>query len=304
MRRALVAEQTSYVNRMFAALGSSIDWENFVPSLSQALTERNYPSDRRIREVLPARPLYAKDATRERTVILLERVNRHLSQGTGGFTDLDGKATIEHILPQKPDAQWQQELGEGWQEVAREWTHTLGNLTLVTGEWNSSLSNEPFSHKKPRLAKHALLLNSKHFSQDIPVWDALAIEARAKWLTERVLEVWPSFALEAEAAPVTSTFATPTAIIIRGQKTELSSWRGAMRAVGKRAVESEADFEALALSAPSLVSAQKFPHGEHLLSNGWHLNTNWSGAETRKHCAKLLALLGVGPDEWHIEEAS
>ena len=302
LRRFLVAEQTAYHNKMFAALGASIDWAQFVPSLSKALIERNYPSDRRIREVLPTRPLYDKNAARERTVLLLERVNLHLSAGSGGSTILNSKPTIEHILPQTPGAQWQEALGENWREAVREWTHTLGNLTLVTGDWNSSLSNAPFSHKKPRLAGHALLLNSKYFSRDIPTWDAHAIEERGKWLTEQVLEIWPSFV--PELGEVVASYATPTAIVIRGHKTEVSSWRGALRAVGKLAVESGADFDALSRSFPSLISANKFPHGEHLLANGWHLNTNWSGAEIKKHCAKLLAALAVAPDEWRIEEAS
>jgi hypothetical protein len=74
--------------------------------------------------------------------------NRYLSDGTGGYTVLSSKATIEHILPQKLTDAWKASLGEGFERTFQDYLHTLGNLTLVTQGWNSSLSNSPFSVKR------------------------------------------------------------------------------------------------------------------------------------------------------------
>lgn len=104
-----------------------------------------------------------RSQTREKTCLILESVNKYLSAGSGGFTALDGAPTIEHIMPQTLDASWKKMLGSDGDRVYRECLHTLGNLTLVTQEWNSTLSNAPFAAKKERLARHALKINSTYF---------------------------------------------------------------------------------------------------------------------------------------------
>jgi len=64
-----------------------------------------------------------------------------------GYTVLDAAPTVEHIMPQKLSTEWQNALGPLWQQVHAEFLNTFGNLTLVTGEWNSSLSISPFPIK-------------------------------------------------------------------------------------------------------------------------------------------------------------
>jgi hypothetical protein len=177
-----------------------------VGSLKRVLSNRGYPGDARLRQLLATRPLYDKSTfTRDRTTLVLDAVNRHLSAGTGGYTVLSGASTIEHILPQSMGPEWLDELGPNAEDLHREYVHTLGNLTLVTQDWNSSLSNAPFAIKRKRLAGHALRLNSDYFSEEIAAWDEAAIRARGAFLVEQILAIWPALAPGAvQAAPAAS----------------------------------------------------------------------------------------------------
>jgi hypothetical protein len=73
---------------------------------------------------------------------VLERLDRLLSEQ---LVVWDGQKTVEHILPQNPNA------GE-WSHFDREQresiTDTIGNLVLLTSRKNSSASNLPFPEKR------------------------------------------------------------------------------------------------------------------------------------------------------------
>ena len=208
MRRFLANEPTNYLNKMFPLLWRHIDTSNFVPTLQTALLARNYPSDTRIRQILLTRPLYRNNqSTRKQIVFLLEHINRQLSAGTGGYTVLDHSATIEHILPQTLSPEWKAELGSSASRVV-EFIHTIGNLTLVTSEWNTALSNGPFTSKKAKLASHALRLNSAYFVQNIPLWNETTITERSQHLIDRILSIWPSLKTEIDEEEVTSDAST------------------------------------------------------------------------------------------------
>ena len=193
VRRYLAGEPANYLTKMFPGLWSQVDVSDPVNSLKELLSSKGSPSDSRLRQRLETRQLYDTSApTRTRTGLVLERINRSLSAGTGGHTVLSSAATIEHILPQNPDEDWTDDLGPDAERVMRDNLHTLGNLTLVTQDWNSSLSNKSFAIKRQRLSGHALRLNSDYFGQEISSWDEEAIRARTAWLTDRIIEVWPA----------------------------------------------------------------------------------------------------------------
>ena len=194
VRRVLAGEATNFLNKLFPGLWGQIDKANPVDSLRLLLAVRGYPSDARLRAALATRSLYDKsELTRSRTALVLETINRHLSSGSGGYTVLSGAASIEHVMPQSAGPDWLDELGDGAEETHRELLHTLGNLTLVTQEWNSSLSNAPFAIKRKKLAAHALKLNADYFGrEDVTAWDASAIRERASYLTDQIIAIWPS----------------------------------------------------------------------------------------------------------------
>ena len=194
VRRYLAGEPQSYLNRMFPSLWAELDLKNVVPSFKDALSRKNYPSDRKLRRALELRKLYDKsEPNRRRTGFVLAAVNRKLSEGTGGFTVLDGAATIEHIMPQRIGDDWKNDLGIMWEQVHRDYLHTLGNLTLVTAGWNSELSNSSFQNKQIKLSSNALRLNTSYFSQELARWGREEIRERCEKLSDTITAIWPSF---------------------------------------------------------------------------------------------------------------
>ena len=71
--------------------------------------------------------------------------------------------------------------------------HTLGNLTLVTGPLNSTMSNAPWIDKKEELKKHSTLFLNKELVNDEEriIWDEEAIENRAHQLYHAAVKIWP-----------------------------------------------------------------------------------------------------------------
>jgi uncharacterized protein with ParB-like and HNH nuclease domain len=304
IRRLLLGRSISDLNKMFARLASDLDFADLVPSLKAALSRQRYPSDEHLRSFLPVTKMYAASAARKRAVLVLGRVNLHLSHGSDAYTVLAGAATIEHILPQNPSAAWKHELGEETDSTNNEWGDTPGNLTLVTGEHNSVLSNAPFAIKKEKLAVHGLKLNSAYFgARDIAVWDGEAIHDRGKWLTEQIIQIWPSLAPERSGrAPANpnSIKEIPILLQIDEHQWPLAAWRDLLRAVGEFLLAQGTDFDALSVKNPTVLSRQPFLKGHHALSNGWHLNLHYNAKDVMRHSKKLLQTAGVSSDRWQL----
>lgn len=300
VRRFLIDAPTHGTNKMFAAASRALDWDNFLPSLKTHLAGQKYPSDGRIRQLFPTRSLYNKPNINARVVMLFEIINRRLYQGSDVVPHLESAATIEHILPQTLSSWWENHLGESAEIIANEWKHTVGNLTLVTQSYNSSLSNDSFPEKQSKLLSHGLKLNSQYFAQPIEVWNAEAIAERADWLTDLILEIWPSFAPTVEVGE-TSAGSTPVTLHLDSEIIPVQSWREVFRQVAKYVQTHGADFLVLENRLSHLVRSTPFSHGNHDLGNGYFLNTNWSGESTRKNCARLLEAAGLSDVEWKVD---
>ncbi len=67
---------------------------------------------------------------------------------------------------------------------------TIGNLTLLTQQLNSTESNGPWKLKKGALLKYSKLLMNSHV-QDEEVWDEKAIMKRGMLIAEKAKLLWP-----------------------------------------------------------------------------------------------------------------
>ena len=307
VRRFVCGEPTAYLNKMFASLSQSVDFENLPASLPAVLNRKNYPSDDKIRQIAPRRDFYGKTGVREKTIMIFERINAAFYAGTDVLPVIGGTPSIEHILPQTLSAWWHAHLGSEAERIADEWRHTLGNLTLVSGSYNASLSNDSFSEKRDKLRSHGLKLNSEYFgaNANIERWDARAIQARADWLIEKIIEVWPSF--EQERTTV-KTAAIPTcaplSVTIRNISTPTKYYSDVMRAVGEFLVADGADFENLSEKFPHIIAPQATGRMPHQLSNGWFIELHSNTATKKDYCRRLLQFHSVSDDEWSIEECA
>jgi len=103
--------------------------------------------------------------------------------------------TVEHVLPQKwRISDWPLATDTPETRAGRErLLHSIGNLTLVTQAFNSSLSNAAFSVKRPEIVTTSLLMLNTHFQAygDNDAWTEEEIVARAEALLDHALKIWP-----------------------------------------------------------------------------------------------------------------
>ena len=303
VRRFLTGEPTNYLNKVFPTLWKEIDTSNFIPSLKDVIINHNYPADYAVLQKGLSTKMYGNSSiTRSKTALLLDSINIHLSEikNQGGHTVLNGPATIEHILPQNPGEQWITDIGDNFNNISGQYLHTLGNLTLVTTEWNSALSNLPFSDKKPKLANHALLLNQEYFARPITCWNENAIQTRARFLLQNILEIWP--AIGEIPAPNKASGTKPYKLILLDQEFEVNSWRDVAMKTTEAIAEMVESFDVYAESLPSYLSKKPFIGTCRQLSNGWYLYVNLSANAIKYYCRSLIANVGFASQDWQVKE--
>ncbi len=304
VRRYLTSEPTNYLNKMFPILWRELSPTKLVETLKKVIVTKNYPSDSNIRRDLITERLYGRGSqVREKIVLVFESINRYLSikNHAGGYTILDNPPTIEHIMPQSLSPEWKAHLGNGWEQTYKDYLDTIGNLTLVTQEWNSELSNSPFEKKKGRLANHALKINNEYLSRSIQRWNDKSILERANFLIDSILEIWP----ELGTPPVTqkSTGRKPRSLTIMGQSFVVNSWRDVAYYTAQVVSELVDDFDnRIAEQMQSYFDKQEYKSACRQLPNGWWLYLNLSAASVKSFCRNMISLAGIPDDDWQLEE--
>lgn len=153
-----------------------------------------WPDDDRFRAAWTHNQLYKGSNTR-RVQAILEGIELQLSPGHFEYRTDPKKLSVEHVLPQKwkpadyplPDAT------DAAKASRSRLIHSVGNLTLVTPEFNTTLSNGPFEDKRPALAKESALALNAYFQdlRDDDGWDEKRIIVRAEALFPFALKAWP-----------------------------------------------------------------------------------------------------------------
>lgn len=121
--------------------------------------------------------------------------------GDNGRKTPDTVSSIEHIMPRAWDGEyWRTSLDEKIEDSRRRnrSLHTIGNLTLVTPELNSRLSNNGWRNKQILIADEGgddeskkLLMNQQLIQQSPERWDVEEIDNRASYLFEVARRIWP-----------------------------------------------------------------------------------------------------------------
>jgi len=275
VRRMLVGD-SGYTNRMFPNIIKLINHANYPDSLGLILARRRSVPDTRLRLELPNRPVY-DNTKQDRLRFIFEEVERYLWRGTDGRASLDGKATLEHILPQALSEEWKESLGVGYEETHKDYTDTLGNLTLVTQSLNSGkLSNYSFERKVEVFRHHALRLNSHYFSAFDGTWDSDAIRQRADALIDTILKVWPSLGDtensdgDSYISPVSVKGKLAAGLTFLNEEYPLNSWKAILVKMCECAIQYGADFEEITQNTTYL-RHEKIGYHSIELSNGYYL---------------------------------
>ena len=211
-RRAVCGFTTKGYNRVFMRLLEVVTNAQEKPeeALRDALLKlrgdsQTWPTDEEFSERWTNRAVYLELRPAKVCGVLraLEYASRGSFQGSQEVPE-QSKLSVEHVLPQA----WE---GDGYypimditdeHRVARNhMIQTFGNLTLLTGPLNSSVSNSPFldhegegmtiEGKKAGLGKSALVMNTYFSRPALQTWDDAAIRIRAGATLAAALLVWP-----------------------------------------------------------------------------------------------------------------
>lgn len=154
-----------------------------------------WPNDQELRNMFLTAPLY-QWLTRGRLRMVLTGIEEQLRTDMAESQEVPKNLHIEHIMPQAWHRNWSLPGGEEDDSDAATYRdqsiHTIGNLTLVNGRLNSSLSNAPWESKRETLGDHSVLfLNKQLVNKGPEIWDEQAIEKRAGWLHNKAVKIWP-----------------------------------------------------------------------------------------------------------------
>ena len=158
----------------------------------QVSNAREWPSDYTVASTLESSPLY-RLLTRGRLRLVLEAVESRLRSNMAEQPEVPKGLTIEHLMPQSWEPYWA--LPESVDvEIARhrrnQLVQTIGNLTLVTGRLNATMSNGPWESKREGLLEHSTLTLNSELMTSVQ-WDEEAIQHRSRHMANLVLDVWP-----------------------------------------------------------------------------------------------------------------
>ena len=161
---------------------------------------RSWPSDEDIRWHFVNRPMYNVVGQRNIRLILGE-IDRHVREASAATEPIAVEydaLTIEHLMPQQWRQNWPLDADDAEstahaEQLRNENLHKVGNLTLISGPLNSSLSNAGWQARRAGIAEHSSLRLNASIVHDArwDEWDESRIQERSAELARFVCRVWP-----------------------------------------------------------------------------------------------------------------
>ncbi len=193
-RRAVCGFGSNGLNKIFLSFIKKIDKDQYLESikahfLSLEKTTGKFPKDSEFRDSLITIDFYHF----KKIEYFLERLENFDTKEPVNTQE----CTIEHIMPQTLNLEWERDLGENFQAIHEKYLNTIGNLTL-TG-YNEKYSNNSFQEKRDMekgFKQSSLKLNQS--LKDLEVFGEKEIEKRANDLADWALKIWTYPNLDAE----------------------------------------------------------------------------------------------------------
>ena len=129
-----------------------------------------------------------------RVVMVLRALEAELHGPKTEHVAVQGPLSVEHVMPQAWESHWPLPgmLAEQIEIGARSaLLHDFGNLTLVTPNFNSALSNRSASEKLPDIDRHSALMLNRDFGGGRSTWTEQDIRDRSGRLFQLAKKVWP-----------------------------------------------------------------------------------------------------------------
>ena len=201
VRRWLCGRTSKNYNRLFAAMTRDLrKMATLEPvTIRQRLLEPTgvdaWPTDAELESTWLHDPIY-KRVKSEGIQMVLRAVHDARLTSKQEHVELPEGLTVEHVMPQSWGAHWPAPPAgaasdeETSEERRDRLIHTFGNLTLLTQELNSDVSNGAYAEKRKHITLDSLLLLNHDF-QALDTWDEAAILARGKALLAFAKKTWP-----------------------------------------------------------------------------------------------------------------
>lgn len=198
-RRNICGVGTNALNKIFLNLNKDIirydgSADNYVDKLKYNLINKRdsgrFPKDEEFYENLNNKEVYLMRGGFKN--YLFNKIENYKTVETKDIYNHldDGTYSIEHIMPQKLNDDWFEELGDNAEEIHEKWIHKLGNLT-ITG-YNSDMGNSSFTKKRD--GKHGFKKSGIRMNRDLALldsWGEEEIEKRQRDLLNlSVYEIW------------------------------------------------------------------------------------------------------------------
>lgn len=232
MRRMICNLTGKHYNRYFVDLIRNIDRNGMLSAaaVGEHMAKSNadsirYPDNQALSAAIADLPLYGRLA-QPKVRAILEALDGYAHTSKSEAQPLPSGLTIEHVMPQAWADHWPLEKNAvtnpdtGEHDLLKEQRaqqrrdrliNTLGNLTLITGSLNPSLSNAAWADKRPELMKFSKLNLTRYFHEaEADDWNETAIARRTGYLYAQLIKIWPSLP-QVEAASVQGQRSATTA---------------------------------------------------------------------------------------------
>ncbi|KAB2581488.1 hypothetical protein BS297_30570 [Rhodococcus erythropolis] len=189
-RRVLGITQAE--NKFYPVLGKRLvdlsESQDKAASLFRQLSSQEYalrlPNDDEMVSRLRSLNFYNLGRSRNYPKLLLSMAEQHLTKSRPAWDD--SRLQLEHIMPQKLNADWRRMLGEDSESVHQELVNNIGNITLI--RHNQELGNKSFDEKKETYAGQSGLQVTQNRIIDQDAWDVASIRRRQDYLIDLITQ--------------------------------------------------------------------------------------------------------------------
>lgn len=196
-RRAVCGLGTNSLNKVFPSFTKHIQKDEYFKNLKVHfvyLTEKQrFPNNFEFKDSFITKEYNPKKTKKNKS--FLERLEIFDTKEPVNTQE----CTIEHIMPQTLNLEWERDLGENFEAIHKKYLHTIGNLTL-TG-YNQEYSNKSFQEKRDMekgFKQSPLKLNQGLKDKDLESFGEEEIKKRANDLADWALKIWTYPKLDAE----------------------------------------------------------------------------------------------------------
>ena len=186
----------SLLERLHDALGQDA-YDAIRDCLSERDIERyKWPTDAEFATSLTHEAHFGKLAAYQAKMILY-RIEGHLRTGFSEAIPSDAGLTVEHLMPEDWTSHWPTPRGKGREgesaaDMRNRYVQSMGNLTLLTSQLNSSVSNGAWRRKVAAIKQHSTLLLNREVVHNHPrKWTEEDIQKRGSDLAQKAIRCWP-----------------------------------------------------------------------------------------------------------------